>query len=155
MIFANSYEEQLSLSLFKTLLMFCKADCVCQWEGLNHSPSSSTGAWMHEVGWGMSRFNISQPQETYTVYGNEEYGNKNKSEPTKSFSFIVECETGWSTPKHQHNLGFEYSFKLLLLLFQINVILPLRYCATSNLQTCHTSAWGCIVGLKYWLSPNS
>ena len=47
MIFANSYEEQLSLSLFKTLLMFCKADCVCQWEGLNHSPSSSAGVWMH------------------------------------------------------------------------------------------------------------
>ena len=47
MIFANSYEEQLSLSLFKTLLMFCKADCFCQWEGLNHSPSSSAGVWMH------------------------------------------------------------------------------------------------------------
>ena len=45
MIFANSYEEQLSLSLFKPLLMFCKADCVCQWKGLNHSPSSSAGAW--------------------------------------------------------------------------------------------------------------
>ena len=47
MIFANSYEEQLSLSLFKPLLMFCKADCVWQWEGLNHSPSSSAGVWMH------------------------------------------------------------------------------------------------------------
>ena len=96
MIFANSYEEQLSLSLFKPLLMFCKADCVCQWEGLNHSPSSSAGVWMHlkQAEEGMSRFNISQPQETYTVYGNEEYEIKNKSEPTKSFSFIVECETG-------------------------------------------------------------
>ena len=42
----------------------------------------------------MSRFNISQPQETYTVYGNGEYEIKNKSRPTESFSFIVECETG-------------------------------------------------------------
>ena len=47
MIFANSYEEQLYLLLFKPLQKCFAADCVCQWEGLNHSPSSSAGVWMH------------------------------------------------------------------------------------------------------------
>ena len=151
MIFANSYEEQLSLSLFKPLLMFCKADCVCQWEGLNHSPSSSAGVWMH----------LTQAEEEcqgLTFHNHKKHTQFMEMENMK-------IRTSRNLPNHsvlllsvrlddQHqNISIIWAssilIKLYLLLFQINVILPLQYCTTSNLQTSHTSEWGCIVGLKY------
>ena len=114
MIFANSYEEQLYLLLFKPLQKCFAAECVCWWKGLESAVLALKQA---EECQGLTFHNIIT-RNIHSLWTWRIWVQGEQSEPIESFSCWL-IETGWFNTKHQHYLGFEYSFKLYLLLFQI------------------------------------
>ena len=154
MIFANSYEEQLSLSLFKPLLMFCKADCVCQWEGLNHSPSSSAGVWMHlkqaEECQGLTFHNHKKHTQFMEMKNMKLRTSRNL--PNHSV-LLLSVRLDDSTP----NISIIWA-SIILLTVTVTVSNKMWSFPFNIAQTYKPaiSAWGCnLFKLKYWLYPNT